>query len=241
MTQPDCPLDILRLLHDADFTTRPDTDTWSHRDGRPFTETEQNLAHQATDEELETLIFAYRLGLAQGLCDDPARVAHVVLHRYARSLPDGTAREDIVAAMTDDGRAEYERLSHWARTGIRPEVVALLLDADLPAFIGTKTLTHRDGRPFTQAEQALAATCTDRETEAVVAQVQLELDFDTEQEADAPRALDALLTKYYGHLPDGTLIPDPGAAMTDEDRAEYESLLYVLAPEPGDTLAHGED
>ncbi|BAJ29845.1 MULTISPECIES: hypothetical protein [Kitasatospora] len=241
MSQPDCPLDILRLLIDADFTIRPDTGTWSHRDGRPFTETEQNLAHQATDLELETLIFAYRLGLAQGLCDDPARVARVLLHRYARNLPDGTAREDIVAAMTGEDRTEYERLSYWARTGIRPEVVALLLDADLPALIATKTLTHRDGRPFTQAEQALAATCTDRETEAVLAQIKLELDFDTEQEADAPRAMEALLAKYYGHVPAGTLIGDPGAAMTDEDRAEYESLLYVLAPEPGDLLAHGED
>ncbi|WP_035954661.1 hypothetical protein [Kitasatospora sp. NRRL B-11411] len=241
MTQPDCPLDILRLLNDADFTIRPDTGTWSHRDGRPFTESEQALAHQATDEALETLIFAYRLGLAQGLGDDPARVVRVLLHWYARNLPDGTAREDIVAAMTDEDRADYGRLSYWARTGIRPEVVALLLDADLPALIATKTWTHRDGRPFTKAEQTLVSTCTDREREAVLAQIKLELDFDTEQEADAPRALDALLTKYYGHLPDGTLIPDPGAAMTDEDRAEYENLVYVLAPEPGDTLAHGED
>ncbi|MGW4806253.1 hypothetical protein [Kitasatospora sp. NPDC004272] len=241
MTQPDRPLDILRLLNDADFTVRPDTDTWSHHDGRPFTETEQTLAHQATDEELETLILAYRIGLAQGLGGDPARTARVLLHRYARSLPGGTAREDIVAAMTDEDRAEYERLSYWARTGVRPEVVALLLDADLPSLIATKTLTHRDGRPFTQAEQILVSTCTDRETEAVLAQIKLERDFDTEQEADAPRVLDALLTKYYGHLPYGTLIPDPGAAMTDEDRAEYESLVHVLAPEPGDLLAHGED
>ncbi|MFG2841691.1 hypothetical protein ACGF12_00740 [Kitasatospora sp. NPDC048296] len=241
MAQPDCRLDIFLLLNDADFIVRSDTNTWSHHDGRPFTEAEQALADGATDLEFETLLSAYKIGFDHGLGDDPAHVLRILLYRYSLKLPDGATDEDTVAAMTGEDRAEYERLSRWARAGIRAEVVTLLLDANLSAFIDTKTWTHHDGRSFTEEERALARSCTRREIEAVLAQMQLELDFETELETDAPRAVDALLTKYYGHLPSGTLIRDPGAGMTEKDRTEYESLMCIIAPEPGEIFARGED
>ncbi|MGW4647198.1 hypothetical protein [Kitasatospora sp. NPDC004289] len=241
MAQPYCRHDVFVLLNDADFIIRPDTNTWSHHDGRPFTEAEQALANDDADEELETLISAYKIGFDHGLGDDPAHFARVLRHRYSTKLPDGATDEDIVAAMTEEDRAEYERLGRWARAGVRPEIVTLLLDANLLALSDTETWIHHDGRPFTEEERSLARSCTPREIEAVLAQMQRELDLETEMEADAPRAVDALLAKYYGHLPSGTLIRDPGGAMTEEDRAEYVSLMCIIAPEPGEIFARGKD
>ncbi|MFE7192846.1 hypothetical protein [Kitasatospora sp. NPDC057541] len=240
MTDHTCRTDVIKLLNDADFITRPDTSTWSHHDGRPFTDAEQALADDATDEELVTLFACYKIGLDHGL-GDPEHNLRVLKYRYAIKLPSGATDEDIAAAMTDQDRAEYQRLSRRIKVGIRPEAVTLLLDANIPAYLDTKTWTHHDGRPFTKEEQALARSCTREEVNAVLAQMKRELELEREQEADAPRALDALLTKYYGHLPDGSLIRDPGSAMTKEDRAEYESLMYIIAPEPGDIVARGKD
>ncbi|MEH0545429.1 hypothetical protein QA802_20840 [Streptomyces sp. B21-105] len=45
--------DIVALLCDADFKRRPDTNAYSHRDGRPFSKEEQALAFTATRVELE--------------------------------------------------------------------------------------------------------------------------------------------------------------------------------------------
>ncbi|WP_260860009.1 hypothetical protein [Streptomyces cupreus] len=49
-----CPRpEIVDLLCDADFKYRSDTNTWSHRDGRPFSKEEQALAFTATRVEFE--------------------------------------------------------------------------------------------------------------------------------------------------------------------------------------------
>ncbi|CAM5397026.1 hypothetical protein AB0F92_15915 [Kitasatospora aureofaciens] len=230
MTEPTCRLDVFKLLNNADFIYRPDTNTWSHHDGRPFTDAEQAMAHDATDVELETLSSTRKIGLDHGL-GDPAHALRILMYRYSIKLPNGTTDEDIVAAMTDKDRTEYQRLRTLIRTGIRPEVVTLLLDADLPAYLDTNTWTHHDGQPFTKQEKSLACSCTLKEMEAVLAQIQLELDFKQEREADAPRAFCALMDKYFGDVPDGTLIHDPASRMTEEDRIEYLRLRDILGPE----------
>ncbi|MGW2317089.1 hypothetical protein [Streptomyces sp. NPDC001680] len=47
--------DVFALLCDTDFKWRPNTGTWSHRDGRPFSKEEQALALRATRIEFEEL------------------------------------------------------------------------------------------------------------------------------------------------------------------------------------------
>ncbi|MEV7145917.1 hypothetical protein AB0O05_05400 [Streptomyces sp. NPDC093084] len=42
---------IIDLMCDTDFTYRPDTNTWSHRDGRPFTQDEQYTVEQVTQRQ----------------------------------------------------------------------------------------------------------------------------------------------------------------------------------------------
>ena len=239
MAEPTCRNDVFQLLADADFIYRPDTNTWSHHDGRPFTEAEQATVHDATEVELETLSMAYEIGHDHGL-GDPAHTRRILRYRYSIKLPDNATDEDILGAMTDQDRARYRRLGHVIRTGIRPDVVTLLLDTDLPAYTANRIWTHHDGRPFTKQEQNLANSCTPQELEAVSAQMQLQVEFEEEQEAAAPRALDDLLNKYYGHLPDCSRIHDPASAMTDEDRAQYRSLLETIAAKPGDTISRGD-
>ncbi|MGQ7750323.1 hypothetical protein ACUN29_17795 [Streptomyces sp. WC2508] len=53
MPEPEFQPDIVALLCDADFKQRPDTRTWSHRDGRPFSKEEQARVFRATRAELE--------------------------------------------------------------------------------------------------------------------------------------------------------------------------------------------
>lgn len=230
MTEPDCRLDVFLLLNDADFINRPDTNTWSHHDGSPFTKAEQAKAHDATDEELEAIFSTNKIGLDYGL-GDSAHALRILRHRYSIKLPSDATDEDIVAAMTDEHRADYQRLSSIARTGIRPEVVTLLLDTNLTAYLDDKTWIHHDGRPLTKQARALACSCTPQEMKAVLAQMQRELDFELEQEAEASRTFGALLNKYYGDVPDGTLIRDPASAMAEEDRVEFLRAAYILGPE----------
>ncbi|MEV7357315.1 hypothetical protein [Kitasatospora sp. NPDC091276] len=232
MSQPDCRRDVFLLLNDADFIYRPDTNTWSHNDGRPFTTEEQATAHDATEVELETLSSTRRILLDHGL-GDPANALRILWYRYSIKLPDGAPDEHIVAAMTDTDRSEYQRLRSIVRTGVRPEVVTLLLDTNLRASLDSSTWTHHDGRSLTKQERALVRSCTPKEIGAARAQTQLELDFEQEREADAPRAVRALMERYFGDIPDGTLIHDPASHMTEEDRIEYLRLSDILGPGMG--------
>ncbi|MCX4753468.1 hypothetical protein [Kitasatospora purpeofusca] len=101
---------IVKLLFDADFVYRDDTDTWSHQDGRPFSEPEQAIAEAAGEEELEALFDVYKLLLERDLVE-PLDAVRVLTYRYWITLSDRTATgTDLLAAMTDQHRAEYQRL-----------------------------------------------------------------------------------------------------------------------------------
>ncbi|MFJ2775954.1 hypothetical protein [Kitasatospora sp. NPDC087315] len=102
---------IMKLLFDADFVYRDDTDTWSHQDGRPFSEPEQAIAEAAGEEELEALFDVYKLLLKRDLVD-PIDALRVLTYRYWITIPDYDADStDLLAAMTDQDRAEFARLS----------------------------------------------------------------------------------------------------------------------------------
>ncbi|MBO1413806.1 hypothetical protein [Streptomyces sp. FH025] len=101
---------IMKLLFDADFVNRDDTNTWSHQDGRPFSEPEQAIADAAGEEELEALFDVYKLLLKRDLVD-PLDAVRVLAYRYWIALPDHAATStDLVATMTDQDRAEFQHL-----------------------------------------------------------------------------------------------------------------------------------
>nr|WP_127891800.1 hypothetical protein [Streptomyces sp. S10(2018)] len=119
------------------------------------------------------------------------------------------------------------------RSSVRPGVVLLLTTLDLDHPDIRKRPYHRDGRPFTRAERDLLITSTSEEKAAAIAQIQLEDEWQRELDEMKAAFVD-LLTKYFAKLPDGSVVSDAVAIMTDEDYAEFERLAEIATAE--DTL-----
>ncbi|MCX5294970.1 hypothetical protein OG898_00485 [Streptomyces sp. NBC_00193] len=117
-------------------------------------------------------------------------------------------------------------------TELRMEVIALLLDADFKLRPDTNTWSHSDGRPFTQAEQATAFQATRSELEAVAALSARSAAAALEQD-NAVKALTELLFSYFARHPEARMVMDVLPHMTEEDRAEYERLCAIAAPDGG--------
>ncbi|MDO0935164.1 hypothetical protein QQY66_27130 [Streptomyces sp. DG2A-72] len=124
---------------------------------------------------------------------------------------------------------------------VRLEVVVFITNVDFDRHDDPTRPYHRDGRPFTVAHDLLT-TCTPAEIAAAKAQMRLEAEW--QRELDAMQdAFVELLMKYFAKLPKGSVVSDAVAIMTDEDYAEYERLVKIVAAE--DTLEyralHGEN
>jgi hypothetical protein len=112
-------------------------------------------------------------------------------------------------------------------TSIRPNVVALFLDLNLGD--NPNTWTHTDGRPITRDELHLAMTATREELEAVLEHSTRSLDYAREQETATKRFLE-LTAPYFAAHP-GASVADIRPLMTSEDRAEFDQLAELLAPD----------
>ncbi|MFI2210120.1 hypothetical protein [Streptomyces sp. NPDC020141] len=111
---------IVALLCDADFTYRPDTKTWSHRDGRPFTKEEQATALQATRAELEELKAQHSRYMEYKRTKDEALDA---LQRFLAPFMEQLATKNLgnaVNLMNKDERAEFDRRFRFMTEPIRP-------------------------------------------------------------------------------------------------------------------------
>ncbi|WP_327255893.1 hypothetical protein [Streptomyces sp. NBC_01244] len=111
MPETELRIEVIALLLDADFKLRPDTNTWSHSDGRPFTQAEQTTAFQATRAELEAVAALTARNAAAALEQDKAvqALTKLVLSYFARH-PEARMVMDVLPHMTEEDRAEYERL-----------------------------------------------------------------------------------------------------------------------------------
>ncbi|MET7489730.1 hypothetical protein [Streptomyces sp. NPDC005538] len=98
------------MLFDTDFKQRSDTNTWSHRDGSPFTQEEQDAVFAATRDELEevsdqiTRYRAYRQSKEE---------APEALHRFLAPFLDQLVQDHlhkIIESMTEDELTELDRL-----------------------------------------------------------------------------------------------------------------------------------
>ncbi|MEV6854188.1 hypothetical protein AB0M89_10340 [Streptomyces microflavus] len=115
-------------------------------------------------------------------------------------------------------------------TSSRPDIIALLADADFKYRADTNTWSHRDGRPFSKEEQAHVLTATRSEF----------LDFDAQFKrfvkhrqawADASEALQRFLAPFMQQL----TVKNLGNAhelMSEEDRTEFNRLLGLVATPP---------
>ncbi|MBB5939471.1 hypothetical protein [Streptomyces zagrosensis] len=109
----------------------------------------------------------------------------------------------------------------------RPDIIALLADADFKYRADTSTWSHRDGRPFSKEEQARVLTATRDDFEA-----QFERFVEYRQEcADAPEALQRFLAPFMQQL----TVKNLGNAheiMSEGDRTEFNRLLGLIAEPP---------
>ncbi|GAA3771507.1 hypothetical protein [Streptomyces chiangmaiensis] len=106
MTQSEIRPHIVTLLCDADFKYRPDTNTWSHRDGRPFTKEEQVTAFGATRAEVEEV--KAQIDRYMQKAETPEALEHF-LAPYMEQLTEKTLG-NAVELMTEDDRAELDHL-----------------------------------------------------------------------------------------------------------------------------------
>ncbi|MFG3099634.1 hypothetical protein ACGFZL_03715 [Streptomyces sp. NPDC048182] len=118
-------------------------------------------------------------------------------------------------------------------SSVRPEVVLLLTTLDLNHPGTRQRPYHRDGRPFTLAERDLLITFTPEEKAAAIAQIELEDEWQRELDEIKDAFVD-LLMKYFAKLPEGSVVSDAVAIMTDEDYARFEHLAEIATAE--DTL-----
>src|SRR5690606_41985580 len=109
-TKTDVRPDIVTRLCDTDFKRQPDTNTSSHRDGRPFSREEQAHAFPATRVELEEVreqIARYR-EYRRAKAEAPE-----ALQRFLAPLMEQLTEKNLgnaVRLMSEDERTELDRL-----------------------------------------------------------------------------------------------------------------------------------
>lgn len=113
---------------------------------------------------------------------------------------------------------------------IRLDVGTLLCDTDFRLRPDTNRWSHRDGRPFTKAEQALAFSATGEEFGLAADQINREVAYHREYE-EAVETLPKLLLPYLAQLPEGATVSDVLPLMSDQDRTAYDRLRDILAPD----------
>ncbi|MEU8628498.1 hypothetical protein [Streptomyces sp. NPDC048669] len=112
----------------------------------------------------------------------------------------------------------------------RPDIIALLADADFKHRADTNTWSHRDGRPFSKEEQTRVLTTTRSEFRAFEAQFKRFMKYRQEW-ADAPEALQDFLAPFMQQL----TVKNLGNAydlMSETDRDEFNRLLGLRAKPP---------
>ncbi|WP_328311595.1 hypothetical protein OG432_15925 [Streptomyces sp. NBC_00442] len=101
---------VVTLLCDTDFKDRPDTNTWTHRDGQPFTKEEQETALSATRAEFEEFHAQHKRYMEYLHDKDAAPDAlHLFLAPFMEQLTTKTLG-NAVELMTKDDRTELDRL-----------------------------------------------------------------------------------------------------------------------------------
>ncbi|MCT2589842.1 hypothetical protein LHJ74_07925 [Streptomyces sp. N2-109] len=112
------------------------------------------------------------------------------------------------------------------QTDIRPHVVALLCDADFKHQADPRTWNHRDGRPFTTAEQETALSATRAEFEEFHAQHKRYMEY-LRKTKETPDALQSFLAPFMEQLTHKTL-GNAAEIMTTAQRAELDHLLKSI-------------
>jgi len=113
---------------------------------------------------------------------------------------------------------------------IRPEVVALLLDIkDLTEF-AKGSLTHEDGRPFTDEEFKLAGSAVAAELRACMDYSKRAADLAEERMRDLDRAME-IMEPYFVRLGPDAVVDDVRKVVTPEEGEELDAIFERTAPD----------
>ena len=118
------------------------------------------------------------------------------------------------------------RSTHIPATEPRPQIVALLCDADFQERPDGGIWSHRDGRPFTRQEQDAAFTATHVEVEEARAQLDRYRAY-AQTKVDAPAALASFLEPFWEQLHEKTL-GNAVKLMNRDEAAELNKLLTTV-------------
>ncbi|TXS17249.1 MULTISPECIES: hypothetical protein [unclassified Streptomyces] len=110
-----------------------------------------------------------------------------------------------------------------------PWIFALLCDSDFQPRKDTGTWSHRDGRPFSKEEQALADSATRAEVEELSAQHTRYKKY-VHEICDAPDVTQRFLAPFMEQLTEKKL-GNAVELMSEDEVAEFNRLL-ALADEP---------
>jgi hypothetical protein len=112
----------------------------------------------------------------------------------------------------------------------RPDIIALLCDADFKHRADTHTWTHRDGHPFSKEEQAHVFTATRAEFEEFNAQFTRYREY-LQEKKDSPEALQRFLAPFMQQLTQKTL-GNAAPLMNEDERTKFDHLLALIADPP---------
>ncbi|MFI9746424.1 hypothetical protein [Streptomyces sp. NPDC052494] len=108
----------------------------------------------------------------------------------------------------------------------RPEIVALLCDANFKHFLETGTWSHRDGRPFTEEERTLIFKAKRADLEELKAQHSRYLEYLRTYD-EAPETIQCFLAPFMEQLEEKNL-GNAHELMTEDERTEFNRLLGLM-------------
>lgn len=104
--------DVFALLIDTDFRLHPDTGTFSHFDGRPFTDEEQATVLLANREELEATLEIRLLIDTEVQKKEGIAGLNIVLAPYSDQPDEDFTLGDVITHVSHEGPSDIERLAY---------------------------------------------------------------------------------------------------------------------------------
>ena len=118
MTSPSIRPAVVSLLLDTAFHNPDDFDTWTRKDGRPFTSEEFDLICSATTSELDAFLDQAdrELDYWREQSEASERLFQFVAPLFAKLPPGGTI-DDLAALLTEDGLGELNSIAEVLAPG----------------------------------------------------------------------------------------------------------------------------
>jgi len=144
------------------------------------------------------------------------------------SAPQPAVPEDPGSKSAGPTNPALHKETSVPKPTVRPHLVALLLDADLPDLKDPATWTRQDGRPFTEEERTLMVSATSEERRAFADQVLREEEF-WQDRIEASNRLIQLIAPFFAQLSADSGVADLVDLMGEDALAALDQIAHVLS------------